>query len=92
MEWICWRRLLDLLGLLWAGGWVWCLLMFGFVLLVFGVLVLGSVVCLGIWADWFVFGTFVFRHGRVWAWVGWFGCLDEPESLILAQSERWRHA
>jgi len=24
-----------------------------------------------------------------WAWIG---CWDEPESLILAQSERWWHA
>ena len=24
--------------------------------------------------------------------VGMVGCYDEPESLILAQSERWRHA
>ena len=33
----------------------------------------------------------------VWAaWLSWvtegLGGLDEPESLILAQSERWRHA
>ena len=26
-------------------------------------------------------------------WAGWLsGWFDEPESLILAQSERWRHA
>ncbi len=48
-----------------------------------GVLVLGSVVCLGYWA--FVLALVL--------WVGMgFGGLDEPESLILAQSERWRHA
>ena len=27
----------------------------------------------------------------VYAGLEWFG-MDEPESLILAQSERWRHA
>jgi hypothetical protein len=43
------------------------------------------------------------RHGRYWAWfvglrmVGWPEVTevadgDEPESLILAQSERWRNA
>ncbi len=28
----------------------------------------------------------------VWVLGLWFQDLDEPESLILAQSERWRHA
>ena len=42
-----------------------------------------SVFWLGL--DWVVLGVFV--------WFCAFGMgLDEPESLILAQSERWRHA
>ena len=43
----------------------------------------------------FGFGFLVLVLGFVccliWAFYG-FGLGDEPESLILAQSERWRHA
>ena len=61
--------------------------------------------CVAVFAG-FVLGLCGIGHGGVWwhgglgfglldglgmAWV-WFGFLDEPESLILAQSERWRHA
>ena len=35
------------------------------------------------------FGAFC-ALGALCLWV--LGCWDEPESLILAQSERWRHA
>jgi hypothetical protein len=30
--------------------------------------------------------------GFVRLWISVLGSMDEPESLILAQSERWRHA
>jgi mannose/fructose/N-acetylgalactosamine-specific phosphotransferase system component IIC len=36
-----------------------------------------------------------FRIGGLefcWFGFGWTGGMDEPESLILAQSERWRNA
>ena len=42
---------------------------------------LGMVLCMFIGAG-LVLGC------EAWGWVG----IDEPESLILAQSERWRHA
>ena len=40
--------------------------------------------CFGFW-------VVVLRFADV-AFIGCVGELDEPESLILAQSERWRHA
>ena len=39
---------------------------------------------IGVWIG-LILGVFV------WLWSFWAGS-DEPESLILAQSERWRHA
>jgi len=56
--------------------------------------------CLGLLVVWgcFVFdfcAGFVLVLVGICLFVGWFFCdwlMDEPESLILAQSERWRHA
>ncbi len=39
----------------------------------------------------FVMAVLVWAGCFVHSILGWRGC-DEPESLILAQSERWRHA
>ena len=58
----------------------------------------GSLRCGG---DWFPACRCFSEWRRVWVWLGWMACVrlagflawsDEPESLILAQSERWRHA
>ncbi len=48
---------------------------------------------LGRLLDWF-WGIGLFVLGFVYLWFVWFygWIMDEPESLILAQSERWRHA
>ena len=69
-------------GLFWMSVHIFVLSMYGF-WIACGLAWLGfRPFVLWCWAGWLS----VFMMGR-----SWFG-MEEPESLILAQSERWRHA
>ena len=71
------------LGFVWLGSW-FATLDVSWFWYVWFVCVSGASVVFGVEAG--------FCFGRVPFAFGWGGFGSEPESLILAQSERWRHA
>jgi len=75
------------------GLWLWLWLVWFGLWFCVGVAAGGLAAVFGLGLVWvgFVLGAWLLRCVVLAMGVG-LGAVDEPESLILAQSERWRHA